>query len=251
MYNYRKKSSYSGGRAQLKSELIITIVGSVAFVSTIIMTVLLVKCNYHRKILMKLGLVEQSCPINWAAFSWNSCMEKLEYRADVVFFGDSIIRGGNFHKRFQHLKIVNLGSSGDSLAAMIRRIDGARVLSPKKVFLLGGINGLTDMNIKKTAAKYEELLNKLQEKIPAAQIYVHSVLPISRKKQLQICKNSTIIKFNEMIKEIASRKGLEYVELHSSYFKNGELNPAMTKDGIHLLPEAYESWYERIEGHLK
>ena len=164
------------------------IVSVVAVVGWMAALLLAVKAGYLTKILVKLGLKEQQAKINWTAFSWDSCLKKLEYKADVVFFGDSIVRGGDFHKAFPDKKIVNLGCSGDTLSGMSNRISMIEAVSPEKIFFLGGINGLTDYNLANCVKKYTALLEQMKKTNPNAKIHVHSLLPIAKEKEKSICK---------------------------------------------------------------
>ncbi len=213
--------------------------------------ILLVHGGYFNKILVKLGLKEAKAKINWTVFSWNNTMEKLDYQADIVFFGDSLVRGSDFRSVFKDKRIVNLGCSGDTLAGMIERVSMVKAMSPKKVFFLGGINGLTNKNVEVSVNTYSRLLDKLHSELPESEIYVHSLLPLSREKERSICKNETIVRFNERIEAVSKEKGFSFVDLYSLYLLDGEMNPALTKDGIHLLPDAYDIWARAIEKHIK
>lgn len=229
-------------------EVVIT---TVAAVSVLVAAGLFVKSGFLRKLLVKFGLKEQLMKTNWSAFSWESCLQKMNCRADVVFFGDSIIRGGDFHLQFPDEKVVNLGSSGDTLAGMCGRVSTVQLLEPKRVFFLGGINGLTDYNGKICLKTYKRLISRLQEALPEAEIYIHSLLPVTKKRERGLCKNSTIVWFNGEIKKIAQEKGLIYIDLHSRYVVDGVLNSTLCReDGLHLVPEGYAPWYAELQIYL-
>ena len=184
-------------------------------------------------------------------FSWESSLKQLVYDADVVFFGDSITRGGNFQRYFPDLKIVNLGCTGDTLEGMRGRLSMIKTLSPQKVFLMGGINGLTDHNIEKCIAKYEQLLTDIREVLPDTQIYVQSLLPISTEKQRQLlCHDRAIRCFNESIRKLSEKHEVKYVDLYPLYEQNGQIEPTLTVDGMHIKPEAYERWAEMIHCYV-
>lgn len=206
--------------------------------------------GYDEKLFVKLGFKEQTSKINEAVLSWERCLEKLEYDADVVFFGDSITCLGDFQKYFPNIKICNLGHGGDSLSGMINRISMIQSVNPEKVFLLGGINGLTDLNLDNCVSKYAQLLDLLEESLPDTEIYIQSVLPISSAKELSICHNSTITRFNAEIKELAETHDLEYIDLYSLYELNGEMNSQLTLDGVHIKPDAYDLWAEKISKYI-
>lgn len=223
---------------------------AVAFISTVAFVLLFIKAGCLQKLLVKLGLRKQKVSMNWTAFSWESCLRKMECKADVVFLGDSLVRGGDFHEQFRDVKIVNLGSSGDTLSGMIGRISAVQALSPRKVFLMGGINGLTDQNVACCLSSYEDLVLELGKAIPSVHLYIQSVLPLSAAKSRSICKNATIEAFNAGVHSIADRYGHTFIDLYPLYLRDGVLAPEKTVDGIHLKPEAYETWYEMIRPYI-
>ncbi len=207
---------------------------------------LCIKSGYVDALFFKYGLRQKKAKMNWSAFSWDSCLRKWEHSADVVFFGDSITRGGDFHQAFPSAKVINLGSTGDTLTGMMYRVATVKLFSPQKIFFMGGINGLTNMNMSLCAKQYAQLLDALREAVPDAEIYVHSVLPIARSKEKLYWNNRTIEAFNEAIKKIADSRSIPFVDLYGVYVKDGSMNPALTVDGIHLKPEAYQAWYDAI-----
>jgi len=203
--------------------------------------------GYHTKILVKLGLQEQNAVPDYALLGWEDCLKKMNYDADAVFLGNSITRGSDFAASFEGLKIVNLGYSGDSLKGMTSRVGMVQAVSPEKVFVMGGINGLRDGACEQSLDEYQKLIDALKSALPDAEIYVQSVLPISDYKEKSVCTNKTISIFNSGLQKIATEQGLVYVDLYSLYEKGGQLNPALTKDGIHLKSEAYSLWEEAVE----
>ncbi len=217
------------------------------------------RADYDTKLLVKLGLKDTIAvpstgtepEVNWTAVGWNNCLEKLDYDADIVFFGDSITRNSDFRTFFPHKKIVNLATPGDSLSDITKRVDGVAAVSPEQVFVLGGINGLRDHNIATRVQEYKDLLKKLRDAVPNATIYVQSVLPISVEKQQEICQNQTIIAFNKELEKLCDGKNTLFVDLFSVYQKDGSLPPQHTSDGVHLLKESYDVWADVIKEYIK
>lgn len=188
--------------------------------------------------------------IDWAVVSWNNTLLKLDYDADIVFFGDSITRGSDFRQYFPDSKIVNLGYSGDSLKGMLGRVSAVAAVKPEKVFLLGGINGLTDTNADICMENYASLLNSLKEALPDAQIYIQSILPVSRENEDIYCHNTAIVDFNAKLVELAEDNDATFVDLYRLYELNGEMNPELTVDGVHLKSDAYDLWAAEIEQYI-
>lgn len=224
----------------------------------IVICILSLSCNallingggYVDKLLIKVGLKEYEAPTDWTLESWRSSLEAMNIDADVVFFGDSITRGGAWADAFQDVNIVNLGLSGDSIRGMASRVDMIASVKPEKVFILGGINSLTDHNSTEILKQYKDMLKKVQETVPDAKIYVQSILPISVEKEKYCADNTVINAFNKELEKLAAETGVTYINIYDFYKLDGSMNPDLTKDGIHLKPEAYELWYKAIEGYV-
>lgn len=225
---------------------------TIAFVlATLGFVVLFFHGDYDTKILVKLGLKERTVETNWAVVGWNNTMEKLDYDADIVFFGDSITRGSDFREFFPKERIVNLGYPGDSLEGMKKRIISVSSVNPEKVFVLGGINCLSDANIQSCLNTYAELLDDLKADMPNTVFYIQSVLPVSKSKELSVCHNTNIRQFNQGIKTLAEERNMIYIDLYSLYEVSGEMNPDLTRDGVHICPEAYELWANAIKQYIE
>lgn len=81
--------------------------------------------------------------------------KKINIDADVVFFGNSITKGSDFQQSFPDKTIVNLGYSGDGFPHMLDRIEQVRCVSPNKVFVMAGINGVEHWNNKQFSLYYK------------------------------------------------------------------------------------------------
>lgn len=208
------------------------------------------KAGYGERILVRMGFKEPSVEANWAVGGWNNTLMKLDYDADVVFFGDSITWSSDFRNSFPECRIVNLGYYGDTLAGMLDRVAGAAAVNPEKVFLLGGINGLTDQNADVSFQTYIRLVEEMKAAMPEAEIYIQSVLPISAQREAYGCHNTTIRQFNQNLEALAQSMGMTYVDLYTLYEKDGHMDPQYSSDGLHLKPEAYELWADAIKEYM-
>ena len=128
---------------------------------------------------------------------------------DIVFLGNSITDGAEWHELFGDSKIKNRGISGDISAGVLYRIAGIAKQKPGKVFLMIGINDLargvsTDSllkNILLTAEYFKQLS-------PSTKLYIQSILPVSNQFGKFIghaSKTDSILKVNiRLSKEAAS-----------------------------------------------
>ena len=169
------------------------------------------------------------------------------FACDAVFFGDSITADSNFGAYYPGLRIVNLGVYGDTLTDLLWRVREVREENPARIFLMGGINSLRDGNLDACLADYRALLDALREACPEARIIVESVLPVGEDVEYYLgCSNATVRAFNAGLRDLAGEYGLDYADIYVRYEKNGALDPALTRDGVHLNYNAYGPWAEVI-----
>ena len=188
---------------------------------------------------------------NCTKVGWERCLEQLNYNSDIVFLGDSITSGHNWQVEFSDVKVVNLGVPGDALQDMYNRLDMVVDVKPEKIFIMGGVNGIRDGVTKVYLDRYALILDELKEKIPNVEVYVQSVLPVSKTKEGYVCKNSTIAEFNKGLQQLARERNCIYVDLYSLYLKDGEMNATLTKDGVHLKEDAYSLWVDAISNYIE
>lgn len=169
----------------------------------------------------------------------------------VVFFGDSLTKGGRWKSYFKSRKTVNMGIVGDTIEQIDERVGKVAALRPEKVFLEGGINSLMRESYDASLKAYEKLLDDVQSQLTGVPVYVISVLPISVEMEKYGCTNADIVKFNAEIEKLAAARGFTFVDVHSSYVKNGVLNPKLTVDGLHLKKRAYKFWKKAIKSYVK
>ena len=193
---------------------------------------------------------DQDHPNYWSLHAWEKCVEKIQYDADVAFFGNSITAGSNFHEHFPDVKIIEFGYPGDKVNGMTRRVSILETVSPEKVFVMGGINDLHRSSPETIQKRYDILLKSIMEKLPQTKIYVQSILPVNKKKEKSYATNDVIKETNLLIEDICKKYNCTYIDLYSIYIENGVLPDSVTNDGVHLKKEAYSRWAEAIRHHI-
>lgn len=177
----------------------------------------------------------------------NATAARMHFGCDALFFGDSITCDGNFDELFPDLNIVNLGVYGDTLDDLLRRVPAVKARNPARIFLLGGINSLTGGNTSVCLSKYRALVAGLREACPRAELIVQSVLPVGAELEaLYDIRNEEVRAFNAGLRALAERRGLAFADLYAAYEKDGALDPALTRDGVHLNFNAYGPWADAI-----
>jgi lysophospholipase L1-like esterase len=170
----------------------------------------------------------------------------------IVFLGNSITERGAWSELLPGKAVLNRGIGGDITFGVLARLNEIVKSSPKKLFLLIGINDLsrgipTDIILR----NYEKIINQVKQRSPSTKIYVQSVLPLNDAVlQYDYLKNKKqlILKLNDGIKTIATRMKVSYIDLHPVFADtNGNLKNGLTDDGIHLKPAAYVLWVDYLK----
>ena len=175
---------------------------------------------------------------------------------DIVFLGNSITDGGEFHELFGMDNIKNRGIRSDLITGVEKRIGQITAGSPKKIFLLIGINDISHGHSAETlGTRYERLVRKIREESPRTRLYLQSVMPVNnslkRYKNLQ-GKEKTIRELNAIIEKIASENDAVYVDLWPFLAdSNGNLDLGLTNDGLHLNGRGYRVWTKGIMDLVK
>lgn len=186
----------------------------------------------------------------WDRVGWTNTLEKMNIECDAAFFGNSITRGSDFQQFFPDLSIVNLGLPGDNLLGMYYRINMVKAVNPKKVFIMAGTNDLFHCSVEQYSSRYEALLVTLRDSIPNAKVYIESVLPMNHKLSPNAPSHDKITSANSTIKQLAGKYGCTFIDLYSLYVQDGDLPKDLTREGIHLKPEAYRIWADAIKDYI-
>lgn len=175
--------------------------------------------------------------------AWTNSLRQMKAKADIVFFGDSLTYYGDFASVFPDKVVCNLGLRGDTIQGMIDRVEQVKLLEPKQVFLMAGINDVANCSPVQFGEKFKTLICCLQEIIDSSTFYVQSMLPVNNVHYKISCTNNQIEACNKEIERITLENKLQFVDLYSEYLSKGGLQKDMSLDGIHLQKDAYKKWY--------
>ena len=173
----------------------------------------------------------------------------------IVFLGNSLTEGGQWNKYFPEAAPVNRGISGDNTEGMLNRIDEIAISHPAQLFILAGINDISQNVPNKQIIKhYRYIIQRVKEQSPETAIYIQSLLPINndfgRYKRL-IGKEKQIIKLNKELKKLASKEKIIFVNINPLYMgKQGKLDAQYTNDGLHLTETAYSLWVSELQKYI-
>ena len=185
----------------------------------------------------------------------------LGKKVDVVFFGDSITQIWEIELWFNRncLKI-NRGIGSDTTVYAAKRFEADVLqLKPSAIVILLGINDLLtvapnlwyreagadlEMVISNIENNFKDMLSKCKNE----KVYICSILPQS------LCRpydrelfEKLIIRTNNILKNLCSEYGAEYVDYYSALCVNGGLPDDMTSDGVHPNAKAYEIMANKLK----
>lgn len=184
-----------------------------------------------------MGLTVEKC-----LQAWTNSLRQMNAKADMVFFGDSLTYYGDFASVFPDKVVYNLGLRGDTIQGMINRVEQVKMLEPKQVFLMTGINDIAHVTADDFEILYNRLIDVISQGLPDATIVVQTMLPVNNHNFSINCNNAQIVDCNGRIKKIVEKRKLYCLDLHALYVEDGLLPMSLTRDGLHLTSKAYLRW---------
>jgi lysophospholipase L1-like esterase len=168
----------------------------------------------------------------------------------IVLLGDSITEAHTAHE-INGIPAINMGIGGDQIemttgGGVLKRVDLVQQAKPTHIFLMIGINDLgSGKSLDKMKEQYTRLVERLRQDNPDAHLHIESVLPT---RGAFAHHNANVLEFNKFLQGLAKKNGLDYIDLHSLYKdQNGELKAEVTREGLHLIPKAYDIWTAQLE----
>lgn len=170
-----------------------------------------------------------------------------EYFKEDLFIGDSITEELKYYKFLYNNNVFSkIGLNTDTLRKLIPDEDFG--IEPKNIYLMMGLN---DSVFVKTEEKFKErylaMLDALQAKFPDAKIYLQAIFPVSKaldEKDDARVNNTKINSFNEVIKTIASERGLDYLDFSYLIKENEDY---FEPDGMHLKSKFHKVWLNEVK----
>ncbi len=171
----------------------------------------------------------------------------------IIFIGDSITDGCEWSELLQNPNIKNRGIGSDTTYGVLKRLDNIIQSEPEKVFLMIGINDLgRGESVSEITSNYDKILERLTKNVPNSEVFVQSVLPISKQKLNTQISNEKVRSLNKEIKQLSQKYNLIYIDLYSLMIsEDDQLISGLTNDGIHLNGSGYEIWRNAIQQYIK
>ena len=187
----------------------------------------------------------------------------VKFDETVAFIGDSRTQGFimyNGLKDVQDYSYVGLMVDTAVSKKFVKTSNGEKITlledmkgkNIKRVYIMLGVNELGWSYPQVFKSKYKELIKEIKKIKTNAQIYVQSIIPVtkSRDKSDKYFNNTRIEQYNKLVKEVASEENVEYLDVQSALV-NGEgyLPEETSPDGIHIGKSYCEKWLEYLKNN--
>lgn len=184
------------------------------------------------------------------------------YFADAVFVGDSRTEGLRMYSGlagaqfFSEVGLTVTKAFSDRFVALNGQyLTAAEALEQAdygKVYIMLGMNELGWVYESVFADEYGKIIDVIRESHPDAEIYVQSIIPVSRWKDgsNDIYTNANVVRLQKALAEMCMEKGVHYVNVAEAVQDaDGFLPSDATPDGLHLTPEYCKIWLDYLRTH--
>lgn len=174
---------------------------------------------------------------------------------DIVFLGNSLTHGCEWHELFGMPNIKNRGINGDIVEGIRLRVEPILKGKPAKLFLLSGVNDVShDLTADSIAGAIGNLLDIIRTESPRTKVYVQSLLPINnsfgRYKAVK-GKEQVIRDINVLLEPIVKEKGCTWINSYPAFVDgDGNLDARFTNDGLHLMGNGYLHWRDILRPYV-
>ena len=186
----------------------------------------------------------------------SSKKQDKKFGNNVAFIGDSRTQAFLLYSGLKDVTdYTNIGLMVDSAITkkFVKNKKGEKVtiledLKNKNidtVYIMLGINELGWVYSSIFIQKYEELIDKIKQTKPNIDIIVQSIIPVTKTKSDndKVFNNTRIKEYNNLLKDLAKRKQVQYLDLEKELTdNNGYLPEEASSDGIHLNKEYCLKW---------
>ena len=180
---------------------------------------------------------------------------------DTAFVGNSLVRGlelyggmkGGDFRAITNTTVLTIdmtrnadlknGMKGTLLQKLFEKQYG-------KIYILLGINEIS-FEPDYFAELYGEMLDKIRENEPDADIYIMGLSPVTRTKaQEKVFTPERLAAYNEALYALALEKECYYVDLMDALAdEEGYLPEEKSVDGVHLTRSKYMEWADYLRTH--
>jgi lysophospholipase L1-like esterase len=165
----------------------------------------------------------------------------------MVFVGASIVAGGAWQEWFPDAEVTVEATYGDTTDRLSERLTKIIELQPDVIVLLIGANDFgTNRSVEYVVRNVEYFLAMIRSEVPGARTLVHSITPRGAEFA------DRIQDANRHIRQYVPSLRAQFLDLWPALaMPNGDLDPSLTDDGLHLTPDGYAAWLSELRPALE
>ena len=183
-----------------------------------------------------------------------------KYFEDALFIGDSRTEGLAVYSHLPHttfyakkgLTVENIFTDafieeGEQKVTVLEALSQHHF---SRIYVMLGINELGWQYSEIFSQQYEKLIEEIRTLQPSADLYIQSILPVSKEKSEEdpYINRERINQYNDLLQELAEKTEAEYVPLDQSLStEEGYLPEEASVDGVHLNREYCEEWISSLQ----
>ena len=190
-------------------------------------------------------------------------IENIEFGSNVAFIGDSRTQAFLAYTGLTEVvDYTNIGLMVDTAITkkIVTNKNGEKITiledlknnNVNTIYIMLGINELGWVYNSIFIQKYEGLIDKIKEVKPECEIILQSIIPVTKTKSDndKIYNNNKIKEYNKLIKELANKKKIKFIDLVPIITdEKGNLPENASSDGIHLNKEYCLKWLECLKNN--
>lgn len=185
---------------------------------------------------------------------------KSEEYYDQQFQGDCFIGDSRTQALFNTSQIATadfLCGIGLNISSVITTDSVMKPLETNKyrnIYIEFGVNELGWNSLDTFETCYTDFLNKVKELQPDANIYVQSIIPVTKSKSdsNDVYTLDNVEKFNKRVKKAAKAAGIPYLDITRGICGKSRVLPeAASTDGVHMGKTYNDKWLDYLISERK
>ena len=189
-------------------------------------------------------------------------------KGEILFTGSSLMEQFPINELLMsngmNQVIYNRGIGGftttDMLQYMEEMVFGTE---PSRIFINIGTNdiGSPDYRLDTLMERYEEIISRIQERLPEAEIIMMAYYPVNETDKVPEGEwgrtafvtrtNENIAIANEAVERLAAKKGCRFINVNEGLTdERGKLKKEFTIEGIHMYANGYQVVLDNLKKYL-
>ena len=189
-------------------------------------------------------------------------------KGEILFTGSSLMEQFPVNELLMtngmNQVIYNRGIGGFTTTDMLEHMEEMVFgREPSRIFINIGTNdiGSPDYRLEALLERYEEIITRIRERLPEAEITMMAYYPVNETDKLPEGEwgktafvtrtNENIAIANEAIEKLAAKKGCRFVNVNEGLTdERGKLKKEFTIEGIHMYANGYQVVLDNLKKYL-